>query len=35
MAADEAREREAAQWADNLIGDVADVPDEPLRRDEG
>jgi hypothetical protein len=24
MAADEAREREAAEWSDNLIGDVAD-----------
>jgi hypothetical protein len=26
MAADEAREREAAEWAENLIGDVADEP---------
>jgi hypothetical protein len=26
MAADEAREREAAEWAENLIGDVADDP---------
>ncbi|MGH6944529.1 MAG: addiction module antitoxin [Geminicoccaceae bacterium] len=26
MAADEEREREAAEWAENLIGDVADEP---------
>ena len=26
MAADEAREREAAAWAEGLIGDVADEP---------
>lgn len=26
MAADESREREAAEWADNLAGDIADEP---------
>jgi hypothetical protein len=26
MAADEEREREAAEWSENLIGDVADEP---------
>jgi hypothetical protein len=26
MAADEAREREALQWTEGLIGDVADDP---------
>jgi predicted CopG family antitoxin len=26
MAADEAREREAAEWVDNLTADVADEP---------
>lgn len=26
MAADEQREREASEWAENLIGDVADEP---------
>jgi hypothetical protein len=26
MAADEAREREAAEWVENLTGDVADEP---------
>ncbi|HJU19107.1 MAG TPA: hypothetical protein VJ770_21845 [Stellaceae bacterium] len=26
MAADEAREREAEEWVENLVGDVADEP---------
>jgi predicted CopG family antitoxin len=26
MAADEAREREAAEWVENLTGDIADEP---------
>jgi len=26
MAADEEREREATEWAENLVGDVADEP---------
>lgn len=29
MAADEAREREAHEWAEGLVGDIAD--DEPIR----